>query len=163
MGHAICALVVPAPIDVDRAAALDLRVALDHSGLVVLPIDHYYSAYWAAVRGVPGVFDRPPGLPAIFPVDAVLADLVAEVTGRDDLRFAIVQTDYFGGAGNQWAVVLRGRTPETGCVSINAALAALGVRAEPPKDAFATIGLTGLRSNPEHLERYAELCDELGV
>ena len=36
-------------------------------------------------------------------------------------------------------------------------------RAEPPQDAFATIGLAGLRSNPEHLERYADLCDELGV
>jgi hypothetical protein len=30
-------------------------------------------------------------------------------------------------------------------------------------DAFDTVGLGDHRSPPEHLERYRELCDELGV
>jgi hypothetical protein len=64
-------------------------------------------------------------------------------------------------------VVFRGRTRQSATVSINAALGVLGVRAQPPADAFGTLGLGTVRENPEHLDRYADryadLCDELGV
>jgi hypothetical protein len=163
MSHEITALVAAEPIDVDKAARLDLRARLVHEHVTVLPIDYHYSAYWAARRGVPGHLDVPAGLNLIFPREFVLLDLVREITSLVEPRFAIIQTEYFT-AGNQWAVAFRGSTRLTGQdASINDALAVLGVRAAAPLDEFDTIGLGGYRGNPDYLDAYLELCDELGV
>jgi hypothetical protein len=45
-------------------------------------------------------------------------------------------------------VVFRGRTRQSATVSVNAALGVLGVRAQPPADAFGTLGLGTVRENP---------------
>ncbi|MFC4062946.1 hypothetical protein ACFOWE_32090 [Planomonospora corallina] len=164
MGHHICALVVAGRVDTERARSMGLRAELVHDGIGVFPIDHYFSAYWAAIRGSGTRLDLPGDLPATFPGEAVLCDLVREVTGTDEPRFAIIQTEYFAGAGGQWAAAFAGERRLTGDrASINEALAALGVRAAAPADEFDTIGLGRFRSNPDHLDRYADLCDELGA
>ncbi|MFC3980481.1 hypothetical protein [Streptosporangium jomthongense] len=164
MGHHICALVVAGRIDADRARSVGLRAELVRDGVSVLPIDHYFSAYWAATRDRDTRLDLPEGLPATFPGETVLCDLVREVTGAEEPRFAIIQTEYFAGFGDQWAVAFAGERRLTTCqASINDALALLGVQASPPMDEFDTIGLGTYRSNPDHLDRYADLCDELGV
>ncbi|MBB4920590.1 hypothetical protein [Streptosporangium saharense] len=164
MGHHICALVVAGRIDAERADAVGLRARLTHDDITVFPIDHYFSAYWAAIRGRDAQLDLPDGLPATFPGEAVLCDLAREVTGADEPRFAIIQTEYFAGFGDQWAVAFAGEKRLTADrASINDALAVLGVRASESADEFDVIGLADFRSNPDHLERYADLCDELGV
>lgn len=158
MGHHICALVVAEPVDVERAAAVDLRPLVEHEHVTLLPIDIYYSGYWAEQRDADASLDLPDDVPAIFPFQSVLLDFVREVTGREDPLFAIIQTDYFGGQGDQWAVVFRGAARLTGeGTKINDALAALGVLARPPLDEFDTIGLGEHRHNPDYLERYFDL------
>jgi hypothetical protein len=158
VGHSICALVVAEPVDEERAAAVDLRPMIVHEHVTVLPIDHYYSEYWAIRRDARASLDLPRDLPVTFPYEVVLLDLVREVTGVAEPLFAIIQTDYSGGAGSQWAVAFRGAARLTGeTTSINQALATLGVRAKTPYDEFDTIGLGGYRTNPEYLERYLDL------
>lgn len=164
MSHSICALVVAGQVDIESARTVGLRAALVNQGVSVFPIDHYFSAYWAAVRGNSAGLDVPDGLSVTFPTEAVLHDLVREVTGADRPRFAIVQTEYFGGMGDQWAAAFHGEerlTPDG--ASINQALGALGVRATDSLDEFDAIGLSEFRSNPDYLENYVALCDELGV
>jgi len=39
----------------------------------------------------------------------------------------------------------------------------LGVTPRFWRDAWDTIGLASYRRNPDYLERYVELCDELGL
>ncbi|MFJ7130362.1 hypothetical protein [Streptomyces sp. NPDC098101] len=164
MSHEICALVVTGQVDAPRARSVGLRAVLVHDGLSVFPINHYFSAYWAAKRRNSASLDLPEGLSLLFPTEAVLCDLVREVTGTDRPRFAIIETHYFAGVGHQGAVVFDGEDRlATDPTSINQALAALGVRATSAMDEFDVIGLAGFRSNPEYLDAYAELCEELGV
>jgi hypothetical protein len=145
-------------VDEERATAVDLRPMIVHEHVTVLPIDMYYSEYWAIRRGARTPLDLPSDLPVIFPFEVVLLDLVREVTSVAEPLFAIIQTDYFGGDGSQWAAVFRGATRLTDeKTSINTALAALGVRASSPDDEFDTIGLGRYRSNPEYLDRYNDL------
>ncbi|GIH94256.1 hypothetical protein ACFFMN_06025 [Planobispora siamensis] len=165
MPHDICALVIAGQVDTERARSVGLRAELVYDRIGVFPIDHYFSAYWAAVRGNRASLDVPERcLGALLPNEAVLCDLVREVTGADEPRFAIIRTEYHAGMGSQWGVAFAGERRLTGDeASINEALAALGVRASDSMDEFDTIGLGGFRSNPDYLDRYADLCDELGV
>ncbi|GAA3442394.1 hypothetical protein [Planomonospora venezuelensis] len=164
MGHHICALVVAGAVDAERARSVGLHAELVHGDVGVFPIDHFFSAYWAAIRGNDARLDLPDGLPSTFPDEAVLRDLVREVTGTDEPRFAIIQTEYFAGIGGQWAAAFAGERRLTSAqASINEALAELGVRASESEDEFDVIGLSRFRVNPDHLDRYADLCDELGV
>ncbi|MEU6883339.1 hypothetical protein [Streptomyces sp. NPDC046712] len=111
MSHTICALVVAGQVDTKRARSVGLRAALTHEEIRVFPIDHHFSAYWAATRGNRAQLDVPDGILServTFPVEAVLHDLVREVTGRHRPLFAIVQTEYFAGTGGQWAAAFDG-------------------------------------------------------
>ncbi|MBF6137321.1 hypothetical protein IU501_30560 [Nocardia otitidiscaviarum] len=47
--------------------------------------------------------------------------------------------------------------------TINAALRAFGVTAAPGSDEFDTVGLADHRSSPDYLDRYIDLCDDMGV
>lgn len=166
MSHNICALVLAEPFDRDVAARFDLTVLLAHGALTLLAIDQYYSAYWAATLAVPGDLelptDRQPELSGVFPRERVLATMVRHLVGHATPRFGIIITDYFGGVGDQWAVLLEGEALRAHG-TINEVLAALGVVREARKDEFDTVGLGTVRRNPEHLAKYRGLCDELGV
>ncbi len=167
MTHAMCALVVAGQVDTPRAEALGLRAGLRHENITVFPIDHYFSAYWAAVRGNHAHLDLPPGIlteSVTFPGEAVLHDLVREVTRGHTARFAVIQTEYFAGTGDQWAAAFDGEarlTPDG--ATINHALAELGVKATDTADEFDVIGLGTIRSTPDHLQAYVTLCAELGA
>ena len=65
-------------------------------------------------------------------------------------RFAEIQTDYFGGCGEQYASVKLGRSMKT-CSSINEALRLIGIEAKDGMDEFDTIGLGQYRSTEEVL------------
>jgi hypothetical protein len=163
VGHHITALVLATPWHEAVRARFDL-VAVPLRGVTMFHIDHYYSAYWRAKLGWPGTLERPPGCSSLFPDDAVLAHIASELVGDPTPTFGVIQTDYFSGAGEQWAALYK-RTHRTSGdeTSINAVLRLLGIEAAPGLDEFDTVGLADHRSPPEELERYVELCDQLGV
>jgi len=167
VGHGITALIIRDPFD-DRAAQewdavgvpLGARLRLVH-------ISHYYTAYWQARRGCVAQLDVPPDFPGVFPREGVVVSLATALTGAGGRgqapTFALVMTDYFGGVGDQWACafVAGRRVPDVR--HINGALRALGVQAAGDADEFDTVGLGEHRRPPDYLDRYEELCDDLGV
>jgi hypothetical protein len=164
VGHNITAIVIADALASDVARNLDLAPIALASPLTLLHIDHYYTAYWQAVRGCETQLDVPSGFPGVFPREGVVAQLVAELTGRGAPRFALIRTEYFGGVGEQWACVFTGEHRETGAsATINDALRMLGVVRQGNRDEFDAVGLGAHRSPPDYLERYVDLCAELGV
>ncbi len=161
MGHHISALVIASPWSEAARATFDL-VAVPLDGVTIFHINHYYSAYWQARLAWPGLLEAPQG--GLFPNEAVLAHIVAQLVGRPDPTFGIIVTDYFGGAGEQWAALYtrtHRSTPDD--ASINSVLRLLGVIARDGLDEFDTVGLSAHRSDPDELEKYVSLCDELGA
>jgi len=163
VGHHITGLVLATPWDEAVRARFDL-VAVPLRGVTMFHIDHYYSAYWRATLKWPGTLERPPGCSSLFPDDAVLAHIASELAGEATPTFGVIQTDYFGGAGEQWAALYT-RTHRTSGdeTSINAVLRMLGIVAAPGLDEFDTVGLGEHRRSPNQLGRYVELCEALGV
>jgi hypothetical protein len=164
MGHALTALLTAHECDSSRVASWDLpSVALPR--LTLFHVTHYYSAYWQARRGYRGMLDVPSHFPAIFPRERVLVDLLADITQNEAPRFALIQTNYFGGIGEQWACFFEGTkrlsAPEA---SINGVLCEMGVLRGTAVDEFEAVELDRHRHTPdEFYERYVGLCDELGV
>ena len=94
----------------------------------------------------------------------MVAHIVAALLGTQTPTFAIIETDYFGGAGSQAAALyIRTHRANGDAASINDVLRMLGIVAAPGLDEFDTIGLAAHRSNPDELGRYIELREELGV
>lgn len=165
MPHHITALAIAAPYDKEVATSYGLVERLTYQHVTLFPIDHYWSAYWQAKRGdVDGVLGGPSGIGGLLPHEGVVRAIVRELTGLPAPRFAVIQSDYFGGDGDQWAIVFEGeRCLLDANAKVNAALRELGVIRRAGNDEWDTIGLADYRRNPEHLDRYRELCDELGV
>ncbi len=164
MGHNITALVIAAPYDKAIAESYGLIERLVHAHVTVLPIDHYWSAYWQAKRGdVDGQLAIPPGS-HLLPHQGVIRAIAREITGLPAPRFAVIQSDYFGGDGDQWAIAYEGeRSLLAPNATVNQALRELGVVRADGLDEWDTIGLADYRHNPDYLERFVELCDTLGV
>ena len=163
MGHSICGLVIAQPFDTARANAYDLIARVSVDGVVVFPIDHYWSAYWQARLAIDGLLDLPDGVPIVFPSEAVVCEVVGEITRVATQRFAVIMTEYFGGVGEQWAVVFEGRSRIGELRTINSALAELGLACQDTRDQFDTLGLGDFRHNPRYLDRYRDLCNEIGA
>jgi hypothetical protein len=164
LGHNITAIIIADAFSAEAARNLDLVAVPLSSTLTLFHIDHYYAAYWQAVRGCTKQLDVPSEFPGVFPREGVVAQLVSELTGIETTRFALIQTEYFGGAGEQWARAFTGeRRASDANTTINDVLRMLGVARQGHLDEFDTVGLGGHRIPPEYLERYVDLCDELGV
>ena len=160
-------MILPGPCDRHALTEWDAAEVPLGAGLSLVPLTHYYTAYWQARRGETGQLDLPAGLPSIFPSERVVLSLAAAVTHAADCAriptFALVMTDYFGGTGDQWACVFTAGQRIGGIRDINDALRVLGVRAVAGADEFDTVGLGRHRHAPDYLERYEDLCDDLGV
>jgi hypothetical protein len=164
VAHIITAIVVADSFNPEVGRNLDLVAVPLSASLALFHIDHYYTAYWQAVRGCTKQLDVPSEFPGVFPREGIVAQLMAELTGLEAARFALIQTEYFGGAGDQWACAFIGDHRESGAsATIDDALRILGVVRRGNLDEFDTVGLGAHRSQPEYLERYVGLCDELGV
>ena len=67
MPHCICALVISGGYDRELARSYGLHERLAYGSLSLLPISHYWSAYWQAKRGDVDGRLAAEGVPAIFP------------------------------------------------------------------------------------------------
>ncbi|MET7401532.1 hypothetical protein ABZS66_49430 [Dactylosporangium sp. NPDC005572] len=160
MGHHITALIVTGEPDPAAAAGWGVEPVPLGEGRWLVPVTHYFTAYWQARLGETAALDVPASFPVVFPREGVVLRLAAALaTGP----FALVMTDYFGGVGDQWACVFAGGRRVGGVERINAALRELGVERRGGLDEFDTVGLGAHRHPPEELDRYEALCDELGV
>ncbi len=165
MGHHITAIVLKGDYDKPLAETFDLHGISLGFDLHMFFIDHYYSAYWQAKLGVTEELAFAKGADRlIYPNEAALVELLQIISCSRFVTFAIIVTDYFGGMGDQFAQVYQ----NTALVSphlnaISPALEWLGVKPVQNLDAFDTVGLSNYRSNPEYLDKYYDLADELGV
>lgn len=143
MAHHLHAIILRGPFDSARAREFDLRsVELPFELTLFLLVDRYVDA-WAKRLAIPGAFPKP-----MYNFH-VLHHMMAEIS-REPL-FAIIETEYFGGVGEQCAAVYRGSSllldPEEPGATINAALRVLGVFCKDGLDEFDTVGLREFRSS----------------
>ena len=143
MGHYISGIIASPSIlrDFSRENALHAPAALMEE-LAFLPLD---DDHLDALFPSPGAFD-----PAMTYLSASLKDLLAILSALGPVAY--VETDYFGGAGEQGATVYRdggcvleSRREEQGVVS--EALRLLGVKAALGQDEFDAAGLGRYRLN----------------
>ena len=163
MGHSITALIVPGFAHEGAATRWDLVPTPLPNDLTLFHLTHEYTAYWQATQGVTERIGWSPDMPTLFPTEGVVRVIAADLTARRHPSFALVYTDYFAGVGDQWAAVCVAGGEIRSVSTINAALRILGVTATAGSDEFDTIELGRHRSTPEYLDRYGDLCDELGV
>ncbi|NKY35643.1 hypothetical protein HGA13_21585 [Nocardia speluncae] len=164
MPHAITALILAGPCQADAVDRWDLVPVPLRGDLTLFHLTHSYTAYWQAKLGIGGYFERPANASELlFPTEKIIGVVAAEITARPAPTFAVVVTEYFAGAGGQAAVVSVDGGPISPVDNINSALRVLGVVAAQGSDEFDTVGLSGHRSTPDYLDRYVDLCEDLGV
>ena len=152
MSHAIAALVIKGPYDADEARRFDLHSIDLGYDLTLFPLHFDYCDHWAAELNSPGAFAAEPIL------NMNVVHRIARRVAIDPL-FAIIETDYFGGSGDQAAAVYHGdRTimpPERSSSGpINEALKLLGVPHTHARDQFEATGL-------HHHRTFDKLFDDL--
>ncbi len=164
MGHCISAAILKGDFDSTIAASYDLQGVTLGFDLTMFFMDHYYTACWAKILSVPGQLPGKKPKSLIFPSELVIAHLMMKITHQTQSLYSVIKTDYFGGIGEQWALVYRGSCLASDSITqINPALEFLGVNHLDGIDEFDTVNLGNYRSMPEYLEKYIDLADELGV
>jgi hypothetical protein len=165
MPHAISAVILKGNFDSEVAKSYDLLgIKLDLE-LTMFPITHYYTACWRKILDVPGALPgKQPFNLLIFPCELVVAHLMMKITNQAEPTFAVIETDYFGGVGEQWALVYRGTCLfDENITQISPALKFLGVNHQNGMDEFDTVGLSKYRSMPEYLDKYIDMAEQLDV
>jgi hypothetical protein len=152
MGHHISAVLLQGPYDEDKARAFDLRPIPLGSGITMFPLDPGYCDYWSEKLGVDGLLPHRPLLNS-----QVVHHMMNAI--QENPLFAVIETDFFGGIGDQAAAVYRGHkevmAPWVGYRGpINDALHHLGVVARPPLDHFDTVGLREYRDFDDDFDEY---------
>jgi hypothetical protein len=153
MGHRIDAVVLKGPYDRKFAKVFDLTAIRLSEELTLFPLCAVYVDRWSEE------FSLGPGGSPDFPL--LNSEVVLRMVGylAADPLYAIINTDYFGGNGEQAAMVYRDSEvvmpPEWGGGGpINKALRLLGVTAEKGKDEFDTVGLGGYRQFDDLFRKY---------
>jgi hypothetical protein len=147
MAHSISALIAKAPIALDAARQLDLPVFVQN-GFAIVALFPEHCDSWTEKLGL-----QQQGRSTML-LDGPVTHVFAKRLGME--HYALIETNYFGGLGEQWAAVYsEGQTemePTKG--GINAALSLLGVERQPGLDEFDTIGLGHHRSFDALFEKY---------
>jgi len=151
MGHHISAIICPLPIDEEKAHALDLPFFIE-GAFAVIALDASHSDYWTEKLGL-----------EFQSRSDMIHDNLTTLAFAEALKiekFALIQTDYFGGVGEQWATVYENgmRTFKTTEGGINSALSKIGVVKAASKDEFDTVGLGKYRDFDDYFEKYWD-CD----
>ena len=153
MGHAIQALLIP-----DSAAGLvpeqlphTRAISIGH-GIQLVPItDETFDALRERYPALP----EPPDV-EFWKLSGPIVHVALELSQHGPVAY--IETDYFGGAGEQAATVwdagrVRMPTQQARKGPINEALRLMGVRAGLRQDEFEAVGLDANRSNDDWLER----------
>ena len=153
MAHSISAAILKGTYDSQQARQFELPAIELGEGLTLFPLHAGHCDAWSEKLDI----SDPPGdwrpLLDVRVVHYFMSRLAPEPF------FAVMETDYFGGAGDQAAVVYKGAQTvmpryegETG--PINNALKLLGVRRSRSQDEFDTVGLGRFRSFDELFRAY---------
>lgn len=103
MGHHISAIVIPGDIDTDQAAQFDAKIVPLRKGFVAIALCGEYIDAWADRLDI---HDDVAAMPLCD--SRVVRHIATTLAG--DRPFALIETDYFGGTGTQWAGAYNGDT-----------------------------------------------------
>lgn len=164
MAHNISALIIKGDYDIVLAQEYDLRGIDIGFDLNPFFIDTYYTKYWQHALELTKYLRISPSDDLLVPIEEAVAFIIKEITSSDR-EYALIHTDYWGGEGKQFAAILKGREPISSKIeTINEALTHLGViKREEEFDEFDSVHLGNYRQSPKHLDKYYDLCDELGI
>lgn len=143
MSHNIYAVLLHGSFDDKIARDLGLSPIPLPQGITLFPLNAECCDRWSETLGVAGfVSDRPL-------LNGRVIHLIMQKIASEPL-FAVIETDYFGGAGDQAAAVYRGEEEVMAPAAarfgpINEALRHLGVQASAGMDEFDTVGLGRFR------------------
>ena len=156
MGHHISAIVCKPSADIEKVAEFDLPI-IRAGKFVIIPMDAAHSDEWTKRLGLGFGESRSKVI-----LDGNFAHHVAMIASEGD--YALIETDYFGGAGDQVAAVYRREQEKPLFASdrvrsgaINQALKVIGVRASMwgvLGDEFDALGLGKYRDFEDYFERY---------
>jgi len=147
--------------DKEKAASFDLLPKDLGFNLTLFHIDHNFSGVWQYRLKTTDHLEITNIDSVIFPTETAIAEILKQICENHNPEFAIIQTDYFGGVGNQYANVFTGTTNTGRHIStINQALKHLGVSAKDGLDEFDTVGLGKIRSQPDYLDKYRNLAED---
>ncbi|MEZ5326524.1 MAG: hypothetical protein R3F19_15865 [Verrucomicrobiales bacterium] len=155
MGHYISAIVCKPSANVERLAEFDLPILWMGSYLIV-PMDPSHFDDWTERLGLGwGITESK------VSIDGPFAHYLAEIVASGN--YALIETTYAGGVGDQAAAVYEIGNPAPVFCServkrgaINTALRLVGVKADIGLDEFDTLGLGQLRDFEDYFERYYE-------
>ncbi len=159
MAHLINAIILKGKYDKEEAQKYELiPVELDFN-LTMFFIDKYFTAYWQKILNTTGFLETN----SRQPNEMVIYELMKRISNREQIKYAIITTAYVGGIGDQFANVYENdKNVDLSINTINKALKYLGVKnIRDDFDEFDTIGLGRFRKNPEYLDKYADLADEV--
>lgn len=147
MGHNISAIISQSPINSEKAKDIDLPLFVE-GDFVIVGLNPYHSDYWAENLNV--------GHKNFSDMihDSAITQEFASILEMQ--VFALIQTNYFGGAGEQFATVYRDkeRIFEVTENGINEALRILGVDKSEHVDEFKALSLEKYRDFSGHFEKY---------
>lgn len=151
MGHHISCVVIPGEIDANLASQFDAKIVSLRKGFNAIALCSEYIDAWAERLDI---HDDVAAMPLFN--SCVVRHIATTLAA--DRPFALIETDYFGGNGIQWAAAYRGNAElmplaEGDSGPINCALKAIGVRSFLT-DRFTTIGLADHRDWDDLFEDY---------
>jgi hypothetical protein len=147
MGHHITALIGKAPVNKESAEKYDLPL-FEENGFVIVALCRTHTDYWDEKLGY-GYKKK-----SEIIMDTECTHFFAKELGLT--KFAIINTDYFGGIGEQIAAVYENAEqilPPTKD-GINSALKTLGVKKRLFHDYFDSINLRKYRDWDDYFEQY---------
>ena len=164
MSHNIRAIILKGHYDKSKAEKFDLFGKELPFNLTLFHIDDYQTACWQYQLKTVGQLETSITNNFIFPGEIAIAEVIKSISTDEKPLYAIIQTDYFGGMGNQYASVYQYKDNiDKNAKTINQVLVHLGVKSNGQFDEFDTIGLSYIRSQPDIFEKYIELADKYGI
>jgi hypothetical protein len=150
MAHHIVALIAKGPINEAKAKSFDLPVFSENK-YVVLGLDSAHSDFWSEKLGFPYTSGD-----SVVSLDVPVIHHFAKEIGIEE--YALIETDYFGGVGEQFAIYYKNEKAihsSTAKNSICIVLKALGVETlKNDYDEFETVGLHRYRTFEDYFAKY---------
>ncbi|PHS13771.1 MAG: hypothetical protein COA78_06690 [Blastopirellula sp.] len=154
MGHHISAIISKAPYNEEAAKEYDLPVFVE-KGFAIDGLDASHSDYWTEKLNLEYLEER------IIVLDSVTTHHFSQALFENQV-YAIINTDYLGGKGDQAAsvyqegqIIYSSERERLG--PINHALKLIGVKKPLLGDRFTSIGLAKYRWFDDHFEKYEDL------